>query len=186
MQRADRLDHRMRLRGGLAALLVVLGISIAVSARAEPEAVIYRCEHAGVIEFSDRPCRDGADDAERFDPEASSMSVISAADNLDEIQRENQAWLRDYRARQQADRMARSQVARDSRPPPRPVPAVIRTPVAPFFWNQRPQHHGPRYHPRGDIATPMSRQRPYSALSGPFPGTRRSDLRPSVPVEPDQ
>jgi len=181
---SNRRTADLALRG------LVLGIAglLASASLAQSDAVIYRCEEGGVIEFSDRPCADDARPSEPLDLKQGSVSVISPPDDLEALQETSQAWMRDYRDRQQAERLAleRARLARDARPAPRPEPLARRTAIAPLFWNLRPQHDRYPSQPDLESAPPMSRHRPYSAFSGPFPGTRRSGTDSRQILEKDQ
>ncbi len=135
---------------------------------------IYRCEHDGVIEFSDQPCDA---DTEPYRSEAA-ISVIDPSDDLDQIQQANRAWLADYRAleseRQEQRRQERLAIAYRQTDNQRAGQADIgpRFAPAPWAWPYGPLPTGrPPYFRPGEAVAP--RPQPYSALSGPFPGTRR-------------
>jgi len=152
---------------------------------AAQEQTIYRCEHGGVIEFSDQPCAaansddpdgDRPVDQTPYHPDAS-ISVISPAADLDQIQRSNRDWLADYRSleleRLSRQRQLRSESRRARSAASRQVDQRPR--LAPWNWPYRSHHAYRRSNqlPYETVQTPTRPQR-YSALSGPFPGARRS------------
>lgn len=168
-------------------IILVLALIAADRGLGSQEPVIYRCENAGVIEFSDQPCQNeavsNADQGQQIHESSGSVSVISPPDDLDEIQQANRSWLQDYRARQAVQETLRAESRPDRATPsrrqhralePREVPRPVIWPYNPppyFHRSPRPPRHG----------EPQTRQQPYSALSGPFPGTRRRDTEPAVP-----
>lgn len=173
----------------MAAVLIILGLALIAAdwARAGQDPVIYRCENAGVIEFSDQPCLgdSGAtsEQAQRIHQSSGSVSVISPPDDLDDIQQASRNWLEDYRARQMARETARAESRPERATPPRVLhePLEQGTIVRPLIWPYRPPHYFYRSTHRPGNGVPPTRQQPYSALSGPFPGTRRRDLEPAAP-----
>lgn len=172
-----------------ALLIVLVGLLMADAGLAQQDPVIYRCEKAGVIEFSDRPCADetasGAEGADTFDPSGGSVSVISPPDDLDTIQEANRTWLQDYRARQAAEAASRidSRRNRAAQAGRAVEPVEGRTIVQPILWPYRPPRYFHRSPHRPGHAASITREQPYSALSGPFPGTRRSDPEPAAPPD---
>jgi hypothetical protein len=141
------------------------------------EAQVYRCESGDGIVFSDRPC---ADDAEEYQP-LRGISLIEPDANLDQVAERNQAYLRERRERQDALRQARLERARSTAEAP--VHVIQERPVSQVFFvperdsmPRRPDR-APRSDPPRDGQPPEREQRSFSALSGPFPGTRRSDDR---------
>jgi len=170
-------------------ILITLGLALIAADRglAGQDPVIYRCENAGVIEFSDQPCQDdadsNADQGQHIHESSGSVSVISPPDDLDEIQQANRSWLQDYRARQ----TVQETMSAESRPE-RVVPSRLqheaiepRKALRPVIW---PYHPPPYFHrsPRPPrYGEPQTRQQPYSALSGPFPGTRPRNPEQDVP-----
>jgi hypothetical protein len=169
----------------LAAALLAAGTGLA-----EEEPVIYRCEGEGIIEFSDRPCQDdsGTVDsaAQQIHHSQGSVSVISPPADLEAIQEASRSWLEDHRDRQSQERQAAQEARIALR---NAAPAHVRAydgaaeprRIVPVLWPYRPHAIPYRRHPALGPTPVNPRQRPYSALSGPFPGTVRSDLEPAVP-----
>jgi len=152
---------------------------------AAQEQTIYRCEHGGVIEFSDQPCAaansddpggDRQGDQTPYQPEGA-ISVISPAGDLDQIRRSNRAWLADYRSleleRLSRQRQLRNESSRAQSVARRQDKQQQRR--APWTWPYRNQHANRRSNqmPSNTVQIPTRPQR-FSALSGPFPGARRS------------
>jgi hypothetical protein len=154
----------------------LLCISLALLAAHAP-AQIYRCEIDDNIVFSDQPC---AENSQEYHS-TGRVSVIEPAADLDQVAKRNQAFLRQRSDRQAALRQARIERSRqESITAPQAQPQV----VAQVFYVPEPKRLPPR-HPkerqpqRPREPTPQAREeRPFSALSGPFPGTRRSDRDP--------
>lgn len=141
---------------------------IMIVAGAAAEAQIYRCELDGTLTFSDTPC---SADAVSYAP-TGSVSVVPTASDLDQIAAANQAFIQARLDRQSAERKARQlreqrrQAAAEAPPRPHQSSSVIIVPR---------QARGHRHHPRRGSPTEEqeSRQQPFSALSGPWPGSRR-------------
>ena len=134
---------------------------------------VYRCEIDDSIVFSDQPC---SEDSQEYQV-ISRISVIEPAADLDQVAERNQAFLRDRRERQAALRQARVERTREATVPPQSQT----TEVTRVLYVPEPRHRLPPGSDRGRHGrqrdrTPEPREeRPFSALSGPFPGTRRSD-----------
>lgn len=130
----------------------------------------YRCEHDGTIVFSDRPC---SVDAVVYAPLAT-VSVVPSADDLDQIAAANQAFIQARLDRQAAERRDRQRRAES-----RQHPVVVHTPPPqPIIMLPRYRHsygQGRQRHPNHRAsAEEENRQQAFSALSGPWPGSRRS------------
>lgn len=139
------------------------------------EAQVYRCETEGNVEFSDRPC---ADDAREYQP-VHGISVIEPTADFDRIAEQNKAFINERRERQEVMRQARAERARESATAPPVVQYVQEQPVTRVLYIPEPRESSRRQ--RGtppDSRSQEREQRPYSALSGPFPGTRRTEQRP--------
>ncbi|MEN1728964.1 MAG: hypothetical protein AAGJ52_11050 [Pseudomonadota bacterium] len=130
---------------------------------------IYRCEIDGVIEFSDQPCQT---DSVPYQP-AGSISVIEPAQDLSSIQQRNQDWLDQHRDRQtREDEIAAARRLAAAQTTPTPAPPQPARVISPWAW-QPPTYRPPvrpPVRPPSEFEPPPQR---YSALSGPFPGTRR-------------
>jgi hypothetical protein len=135
--------------------LILLAASFSVSAE------IYRCEVDGVVIFSDRACQA---DAQPYRL-TGNLSVVSAPADLDHTHTLNQAFIRE-----RLDRQAARDQARAARPVEIPEKPIVRP--APFFALP---HYGPQRRPgqRPEQLDQAPGQQRFSALSGPFPGTRR-------------
>jgi len=142
-------------------------------------AEIYRCEVDGVIEFSDQPCQE--DETVPYRP-SGSISVIAPSSDLEEIQQDNRNWMMAHRARQ-----AEMNQARLNRPGQAPVASGQEHAVRPWvnnpLWLWPHAQYRPGYRPHPVRPAVPVRQQPYSALSGPFPGTRR---RPDPVTQDDR
>lgn len=171
-----------------ALIFVLLGLALADRSLARQDPVIYRCEKSGVVEFSDQPCQDDSDGGPRPEEQvhhsSGSISVISPPNDLDDIKEASRTWMDDYRERQIDKEAARreTQMARASLHRSTAKPVAPRSIVSPMIWPYRPLPYLYRRHGSDDTEI-VTRQRPYSALSGRFPGTRR---RESKPVDPYQ
>jgi len=135
---------------------------------------VYRCETDDSIVFSDQPC---AEDSQAYHS-IGRVSVIEPAGDLDQVAERNQAYIRDIQERQAALRQTRIERSRQTETLPQqavpaPVTQVMYVP-APARSDRRDRR---RSTPPRDSAPPVREERPFSALSGPFPGTRRSDPR---------
>lgn len=142
--------------------LLVLALALPSWADAE----VYRCEHQGVVEFSDRPCDDQA-----VIHELPSISVVVPDPDLPQLAASSRAFI-DARRASLAERKPRQ-------PTPMPPQAVVgphnepQTVFVPWPVLHR-QRAGAR--PRG-IERTWPTQR-YSPLHGPILGTRRdSEIR---------
>jgi hypothetical protein len=157
-------------------ILVCFLWSVVLSAQATE---IYRCERNGVIEFSDQPCQD--DDSTPY-KSSGTLSVIAPTADLERIQQDNRDWMAAHRARQ-----AEMNQARLNRPGQAPVAIGQEHAVRPWVNNQLwlwpHAQHRPGYQPHPVRPAVPVRQQPYSALSGPFPGTRR---RPDPVTQDDR
>ncbi len=145
--------------------LILLAGSFSASAE------IFRCEVDEVVIFSDSACQA---DARPYQSSAG-LSVISAPADLDRTHMLNQAFIRerlDHQAARDEARAVRSaQIAQ--RPVVKPAPIV----ALPFygFHHELPVRRRPGQRPEQLDQAPG--QQPFSALSGPFPGTRRDRER---------
>ncbi|MFU8830823.1 MAG: hypothetical protein ACNA7J_01590 [Wenzhouxiangella sp.] len=145
--------------------LIFLAGSFSVSAE------VYRCEIDGVVTFTDRAC---PADAQPYQPSAG-LSVISAPSDLDRTRMLNQAFIRerlDHQAARDEARAVRS-AQNAQRPAVKPAPIV----ALPFygFHHELPARRRSGRRPGQLDQAPG--QQPFSALSGPFPGTRRDRER---------
>lgn len=91
------MKYRLAMTAILSALLVTL------FAGNPAEAQVYRCQDGGTTVFSDVPCSDNADLFEM----RNGISVVAAADDLDEVAQRNKAFV-DQRQEQVAARRARA------------------------------------------------------------------------------
>ncbi|MEE4331578.1 MAG: hypothetical protein V2J10_11975 [Wenzhouxiangella sp.] len=166
----------MGSKRGIAIVAVVVALA---GASAAFGAEIYRCESDGIIEFSDTPCQ--------ADPEpyrsAAKVSVVGAPGDLEQTARLNQAFI-EQRLEDQAefrrDRLAADAAAREQQqttPPPAPqVYLPLRYRAVPYH-KRYPVYSFPGHKP--PLVPETQRQpQPFSALSGPFPGTRRPGRDP--------
>lgn len=148
-----------------------LGIAIALMALAGvAPAQIYRCDTGQTTTFSDQPCDDGA----AVHTSVRQISVVEPAADLDRIAERNQAFIRERLDRRAAVRAARAKAARPSQQ--RPAKGPAHTPAVTYlpFWIEPPRrHHGRQQRPPQTLPEPA--QQAFSALSGPFPGSRRSE-----------
>lgn len=136
-------------------------------------AEVYRCDEAGITVFSDQPC---SDQAITHRP-VRQISVIEPSADLEQVAERNRAFIRERLDRQAEIRKARVQAAsraQAARPGPHhQVPAFVHVPV----WVEPRLHRFPEQRRDDKDRPPLphaARQR-FSALSGPFPGTRRPD-----------
>lgn len=167
---------------GLRTIIVVLGLSIVLAGIFTPvRADIYRCESDGVIEFSDTPCRA---DPEPYRP-TGQVSVVGAADDLEQTARLNQAFIEQRLEHQAQQRLERERRAAEAAERERQAPVAAPAPRAylPFRYRAYPRKQRYPIYPHAGHRLPRatdtaSEQRPFSALSGPFPGTRRLDREP--------
>jgi len=165
-----------------------IGLFAAHASVAQSEPVVYRCENDGVIEFSDQPCQHPSESAtssaQQIHQSSGSISVISPPDDLEDIREDNRAWLESYRDRQAAQDAARSETRRQWQPQSRTLVRADesqgQTIARLRLWPYRPPNYLYRSR-QGSDAPPPSRQQPYSALSGPFPGTRPRRLEGDEP-----
>ena len=141
-------------------------------------AEVYRCERGGVVTFSDTPCDE---QASRYRP-ADRVSIIGRPDDLEAITERNEAFVEQRlqrlaeqrRARAAAsERQARDQSRADQRPIASPAPRLLPVYIDP---PRRRHGHGKRHAaPEHEVER---REPPFSALGGPFPGTRRAPDAP--------
>lgn len=130
---------------------------------------IYRCVEDGRIVYTDQPCEDG-----EVVREIKPMDAAESVAELERIIARNQEFIERRR-----DRLAEARMERER------------------AWREQPQvivvdsHHRPVISPVGhagfpvkkhrDAPEPAAREERFSALSGPFPGTRRTARDPSPP-----
>ena len=129
------------------------------------QAQVYRCDIDGVSIFADSPC---AADA-RIHQSEGRLSVIPAAADLDQVASANQAFIQARLDSIAADRQQRRERAdlQTQQPPAQPL-------VTPVLVVPRTMHHGRgHYRPRPAPDDEVPAKPGFSALSGPFPGTRR-------------
>lgn len=141
---------------------------------AHAPAQVYRCEIDDSIVFSDQPCSEDSQEYETI----SRISVIEPAGDLDQVAERNQAFLRE---RQAALRQARIERSRQEAvaPPQAPPREIQRVFYVPEPRRSPPRGPGDRRPERPREPAPRTQEeRPFSALSGPFPGTRRSARDP--------
>ncbi|MCC5864958.1 MAG: hypothetical protein JJU31_07585 [Wenzhouxiangella sp.] len=139
---------------------------VAMMLMASSQAQVYRCDIDGVSIFADSPC---AADARIYQSEAR-LSVIPAAADLDQVAIANQAFIQARLDAIAADRQQRrdSTDLHTQQPPEQPL-------ATPVLVVPRTMHHGRGYYrprPRPDDEAVPAKPG-FSALSGPFPGTRR-------------
>lgn len=159
------------MRVPVAFLIMVL---VALPASAE----VFRCEIDGTIVFSDTACQP---DARPYTSQAG-ISVISRPVDLDQTSERNREFIDQRLERQAETRKARAEQVRaaqqaqahQSGPPPH---AAARGSAAPIIYvPYRAPHrsdHGQHARHRPAAQAPAEQERRFSALSGPFPGTRR-------------
>lgn len=150
------------------AMLVLLVASVTAQAQ------IYRCEIDGTTVFSDTPC---SIDAVAY-ASAATVSVIPSAGDLDRTEAANQAFIQARLDRQAAERETRLRRAERSQAAAvAPAPAANRVIILPQVA-QAPGHGRYRPHPRHRAGEEeATRQQRFSALSGPWPGSRRPEPR---------
>jgi hypothetical protein len=151
----------------------LLGLSFSLTVAAD----IYRCEVDNVIVFSDTACQAGAQ------PYASKgqMSVVEVPESLEHTAELNRQFVQQRLDRQSAERQARA--ARPQTAPIMPAQAQGQPParviVLPPYYQHDHYPGGPppgRGRPdRRPVEDEEPGQQKFSALSGPFPGTRRRD-----------
>jgi hypothetical protein len=140
-------------------------------------AEIFRCDIDGVIVFSDAACQPGA----RPYQAQTGISIISQPADQALTRERNQQFIKERLDRQAAARLARVQRAQTSRTQSLPPAANQRGKanppgllLVPYQIPNQPVHRrGHRHGPPPDSPGQDQQQRRYSALSGPFPGTRR-------------
>jgi hypothetical protein len=153
-------------------LPILLGLSLSATAD------IYRCEVDSVIVFSDTACQAGAQ------PYASQgrVSVIEVPESLEHTAELNRQFIQQRLDRQSAERQARAE--RSHAAPLMPAHAHSEPPARiialPLHYYQQPHRPGGpppghRYPDRRPVEDEQPGQQRFSALSGPFPGTRRRD-----------
>lgn len=128
-------------------------------------AQIYRCEAAGSVVFSDRPC---GPDARAHQP-SSAVSYIEPDENLPAQAEAARVFIE-----QRRERLAqRSHTNR--RGPLAPAKEALAPETVYLPWPARHGHH-PVRHPRASHpGAARSASERYSALNGPILGTRRSE-----------
>lgn len=156
-------------------VLAIVLIGPSVTAGAE----IYRCESDGVIEFSDTPCQ--------AEPQpyrsAGNVSVVSAPDDLQQTARLNQAFIEQRQEALEEQRSERDRRAEDADARNQRQPAPASRAYLPLRYHGFPRHRRYPVYPSPGRNPPYRsdasrEQQPFSALSGPFPGTRRPDRDP--------
>lgn len=162
---------QIRVPGGLL-IIVLAGVSPGAGAE------IYRCESDGVVEFSDTPCQSEPQTYRS----AGNVSVVGAPDDLEQTTRLNQAFIEQRLERREQQRRERQRQAEETAALERhqSAAAPASSPYLPLRYRAFPRH---KNHPiqsrpprRGSYPSePPPERQPFSALSGPFPGTRRRD-----------
>ena len=149
---------------GLGFILAIAAVlSVTLSAQAQ---TIYRCNTPTGLVFSDQPCDENA---QAYTPTAG-LSVVAPSGDLEHAQRANQAFI----AAQAEDRAARRQSRSVSAPAAEPAVGQAGGPsgLNPLgLWPIETRNHT-RLAPPAAPARSGDTERPFSALSGPFPGTR--------------
>ncbi|AKS41817.1 hypothetical protein [Wenzhouxiangella marina] len=145
-------------------LCLLLGLIVCSVSQADPTTLIYRCEVDGTVVFADQPCDASATP---YDTTAS-LSIIEHSKDLKTGNEAVQALLSHRREQQAERRRLREQV---TAAPPAPVVIVEQVQTTPLPWY--PRHWRPERRPLPPASIPERPSR-YSALSGPFPGTRRT------------
>lgn len=149
----------------------------------QASAQIYRCESADSVIFSDRPCAEGANEYHS----TGSVSVVEPAEDLRDIGERNREFIRDRRERQAARRRAMTEQPREPLSL-RPTEAQEVTRILYVPESHRPERRERIRRESGEQppqSAPQSDERPFSALRGPFPGTRREE-RERRETPPDQ
>ncbi|NBB91561.1 MAG: DUF4124 domain-containing protein [Gammaproteobacteria bacterium] len=150
--------------------LRTIGILLLISTSAVADARIYRCESGGVIEFSDRPCSEGA---RAF--EAEPVSVVVPDEGLPALAEANRRFIEERRRRLAEDRRRRP-----SAPSPTPIeihPPPQQTVFIPWVL---PDHE--RIHRVEPGTPPEGFEQRYSPLNGPILGTRRDRSARGAPT----
>jgi hypothetical protein len=152
-------------------IVLLILIMAALPASAE----VFRCEIDGTIVFSDTACQP---DAQPYTSQAG-ISVISRPADLEQTAERNREFIarrleRQVEIRQARAEQARAEAIRASSPPGPPAHAASRVMYVPYHV-PAPRREGRGHHRRHaqDQTEPAQRQQRFSALSGPFPGTRR-------------
>ncbi|QOC21138.1 DUF4124 domain-containing protein [Wenzhouxiangella sp. AB-CW3] len=165
----------MTRHGVLIALSTLL---IASAANAE----IYRCERDSQVVFSDQPC---ADQVEVHQP-TSTISVIAPAGDLDQVAERNRAFIESRQAQRLALQQARLEQRRQAAAEPSQRTSEANRVL---YVPERHLRRGPgpvrdrraaRRDAPGEREIRERQARPFSALSGPFPGTQRDGRRSRV------
>ncbi len=160
-------------------LLILMVVAMPVAAE------VFRCEIDGTIVFSDTACQP---DAQRYTSSAG-ISVISSPVDREHTAELNREFIAQRLERQAEVRQARAEAARaaparQGHPPGPPSYAAAGRAAAPVIYvpyhapGPRRPDHGPHRRPSKPDAEPAERTRRFSALSGPFPGTRRRSDQP--------
>jgi hypothetical protein len=132
-------------------------------------AEVYRCEHDGLIEFSDRPCNGDSRPHEGGDR----LSIIEPDPHLDQAAQRARELIRARRERL-AERTRAPAPAADAPEADRGIEAGTAVFFPYGFWHRDPfaDHHRPQLPDRSRPVLPEPR---YSPLSGPILGTDRSE-----------
>ncbi len=162
-------------------IVVLILMMVALPASAE----VFRCEIDGTIVFSDTACQP---DAQPYTSSAG-ISVISPPVDREKTAERNREFIAQRLERQAEARQARAEAARAARaredqPPGPPAHAAAGRTAAPVVYvpyhapGPRRPDRGPHHRPSKPESEPVERTRRFSALSGPFPGTRRRSDQP--------
>ena len=162
---------------------ILIIASTAIFLAGQASAQIYRCEDGDSVVFSDRPCSDGVDQYHS----TGSVSVVEPAEDLSHVGERNRDFIRDRRERQAARQRATAERTREAftqRPSEvQEVTRVLYVPESHYPGHRERTRRETRDQPSQSPA--RSVDRPFSALRGPFPGTRRDD-RDRRETPPDQ
>jgi hypothetical protein len=165
----------MRLRNRFLIMSVVAGVLFAAQANAQ----IYRCDTGESIIFSDQPCDEAAEQYQS----AGNVSVIEPGRDLAQVSERNREFIQKQRERQEAQRQARVERAREQRAAvPQQAPHyVLEQPVTRVMYIPEPGNDRRVERPRRETGSRRDdesdnrTEQPFSALSGRQLGSRRSD-----------
>ena len=164
----------MRLSKRFLIMSAVAGVLFAAQASAQ----IYRCDTGESIVFSDQPCDEAAEQYQS----AGNVSVIEPGRDLEQISERNREFIRQRHERQDAQRQARAERARERRTAaPQQAPHyVVEQPVTRVMYIPEPHRDRRVDRPRretgsrhdGESGNPA--EQPFSALGGRQLGSRRT------------
>lgn len=152
----------------------LLCLSMALLAT-QASAQIYRCESGDSIIFSDQPC---SEEARVYQP-SERISVVAPAEGLSQAGERNRQFISERRERQQARRQS---ITEQREQPAPPQPTAVQE-VTRVLYIPEPHRSQSAERSRRAAASPRQQQaarqdeRPFSALHGPFPGTRQDQRR---------